>query len=110
MALGRSLKRRMGREREDWIDISNFDVWQILKILQTKGGEAHVRGIAESFKGSWTTCEVYINRLVRWRLVEERREGKKRILTLTPDGVELLNCLDKIGNIVAKIRERRGAS
>lgn len=98
---------RMGEEKERWLNITNFNVWQTLKLIE--GGRNYIRAIIESFAGSRTTLIYIVNTLVKWGLVSEEREQKrpyKRILKLTEDGVKLLGLLDGIGEIVNKIRKQ----
>ena len=96
----------LDKEKREWLDITNFNVWQVLKLVN--GRKSHIRKMIGVFQGSSTTIENTVNNLVRWRLLSENRSQAwpfKRTLALTEEGVEMLDLLDKIGEKVKQIRK-----
>jgi len=102
------LSERMEREKERWLDLVDFPIWQILKILQF--GDQHVRGILKFFSGSPDTFYDRLGRMEKWGLVEvgEARKGRKTY-EITSLGERLLSAFDAVGEIVKEIRGEKEA-
>ncbi|MBA7503772.1 hypothetical protein ES706_02393 [subsurface metagenome] len=97
----------LDEEKREWLNITNFNVWRVLKLVN--GGGRHIRAIMSLFKGSTFTLGTTVNSLVRWGLLSEDKEETwpfKRTLALTEDGVKMLGLLDEIGEMVKGIRSR----
>lgn len=100
---------RLGKEKEEWLNITNFNVWQVLRLIED--GKTHIRKMIGIFKGSNTALERTVNSLVKWGLISEDTEETwpfKRTLALTEDGMKMLDLLDEIGEMVKGIRSRLG--
>jgi predicted transcriptional regulator len=94
--------------REEWIDLANYQVWRLLKILQNSK-EATVRQIILRAGGSPNTNLAYLYTLARWGLVKYQEYpphshgGWRKVFYLTPLGLKLLEYYDGIGEIAKKI-------
>lgn len=100
----------LDKEKREWLDITNFNVWQVLRLVED--GKTHIRKMIGIFKGSNTVLERTVNSLVRWGLLSEDKEETwpfKRTLVLTEGGMKMLGLLDKIGGMVKEIRSAREA-
>jgi DNA-binding HxlR family transcriptional regulator len=94
-------------EKEMWINLANYEVWSILKLLST--GEKKVRDFMEAGLSPNVVLK-YLNSMIQWGLVNEKWERnnrgiKRRIIFITERGQKLLNCYDAIGEIVKEIRQ-----
>jgi len=59
-------------------------------------GPLHIDGLLKVVGGSSTTIEDRVNHLVKARFIKEKREGRRRILELTPRGVRTAKRLKKL--------------
>jgi DNA-binding HxlR family transcriptional regulator len=94
-------------EKEMWINLANYEVWSILKLLST--GEKKVRDFMEAGLSPNVVLK-YLNSMIQWGLVNEKWERnnrgiKRRIIFITERGQKLLNYYDAIGEIVKEIRQ-----
>jgi DNA-binding IclR family transcriptional regulator len=106
--VGRGRVREFRKEREKWVDFVRFEVWAILKAVANGAGREGVRSVVERTRLSPLTVEKVLNRLVRYRIIEERKEKRwpyRRSFRLTERGEWLLACFDSIGELVKQIRE-----
>jgi predicted transcriptional regulator len=95
------------KERENWIDFARFEVWAILKAIDSGAGQRGVRSVIRMTRLSPLTVEKVLNRLVKYRIIEEKREKRwpwSRSFRLTEKGECLLMCFDSIGELVKQIR------
>ena len=98
----------LGKEKKEWLDITNFNVWQVLRLIS--GGKNHIRVMADAFKGSNTTLEFTVNSLTKWGFLSENKSQEfpfKRTLALTRKGMKMLRLLDEIGEMVKEIRKEK---
>lgn len=104
-------ERDFQEERERWVKIIDFKVWEILKILES--GPKYVREIRESgFVGSYTDLTEMLRALEEMGFVSRdmREHGggpSRHYISLTEDGRWLLRVFDRIGE---RIKELRGNS
>ncbi|MBW2560777.1 MAG: hypothetical protein JRE40_07980 [Deltaproteobacteria bacterium] len=101
--------RDMDKERENWIELTDFYIWQLLKILDS--GPKHIRDIFKSFSGGTITLEDRVAKLLSYGLITESRLDTfpfRRRLELTERGRRLLELYDRIGEIAKEIRENGG--
>jgi len=95
--------------RQEWINLANYQVWRLLKVLQSSK-EATIRQIISKAGGSPNTNLAYLYTLAKWRLVKYKElpphshGSYRKVFSLTPLGVQLLNCYDSIGEIAKKIK------
>jgi len=100
--------RNFREERKNWVDFTRFEVWAVLKAIANGTGREGVRSVVERTRLSPLTVEKVLNKLVRYRIIEERKEKRwpyRRSLRLTERGERLLACFDSIGELVKQIRE-----
>jgi predicted transcriptional regulator len=100
--------RNFREERKRWVDFVRFEVWAILKAIANGAGREGVRSVVKRTRLSPLTVEKVLNRLVRYRIIEERKEKRwpyRRSFCLTERGEWLLACFDSIGELVKQIRE-----
>jgi DNA-binding HxlR family transcriptional regulator/DNA-directed RNA polymerase subunit RPC12/RpoP len=90
--------------RDEWINLANYHVWRILKVLEDGGAHS----TKEIIGGSSPTITIkYLRLLAGWGLVRYRERQVwpyRKLYTITKLGRALLECYDRIGEIVKVIK------
>jgi len=66
-------------------------------------GPLHVEELLKAVGGSSTTIVDRVNHLVEAGFIRERREGRRRVLELTPSGVKAARALKKLSEAVPEV-------
>lgn len=108
MPLEKKKKGDFGKEREDWLDLVDFAIWQILRILK-ENRSVGVREFFEmGFVGSANTLQDRLEKMESWVLIDMEEETKwplRNLYRMTDRGAEILEHFDGIGKVVKEIRE-----
>lgn len=99
--------RDMRQEREHWIELTDFHIWQILKIIEHEP-KAIRQIVTEGYSGSCFTLEKTVNQIISYGLVTEKRFNVwpfKRMIKITERGKKVLGLYDRLGNIVGEIKK-----
>lgn len=95
--------RNFKSEKETWVQLTNFYLWSILKVLEQ--GSKYVRELERTTKIHPNTLELWLERMLKWGLVTDRwGKQTRRYFEITERGKKLLSAYHQIGEIVAEIR------